>query len=186
MRSLLGASSATTKESDALFDKLDGDGSGELDYGELKLALKALEQAAARGQRRAASIRQRAGCWREQAEEALVVAEVTRHSEEALRKYQAAQDGSLGAQLGLLLKKKNIKIASIVQEWGGDDGEVDKSEWYQQLRGIGLAATREETDMLFSTLDEECVRRTALCSLLPAPRSLLPAPRARTGMSPAA
>lgn len=92
---------------------------------------------------------------RARAEEAIAAAEATRASEVAAAKIPAEMHRSTGAKLGALLRKQLMRGAEV-RKWGGADGLVDRTEFAKQaIGGLGLSATREETDGLFAILDED-------------------------------
>ena len=91
-------------------------------------AIKTLEDNANQAKQSHASVHAKAERMRAQAAEVQRLAETTKRAEEAGEELEKASKGAVGAQLGIVLKKKGMKVGDIVAKWGGQDGFVDKGE----------------------------------------------------------
>lgn len=146
----LGEMSKT--EAAALFDQLDTDQSGELDFNELNKALRA-----------GADIELDAAL-----QDGAVEIETSRSTKFALRtEIQKTHSRVLGTlELGagdtIMDKIRNALAASFSRirelwvEWDDDgSGSIDKTELFRALTLLGLEVTRGETDDLFESLDAD-------------------------------
>ena len=48
-----------------------------------------------------------------------------------------------------------LQASDLVARWGGDDGQIDKDEFFKEITYIGISAARAEIDALFEQLDED-------------------------------
>ena len=74
------------------------------------------------------SAKEKAAELRLRANRALAVADSTKRSEVAMQELNDFGRNDLGAQLGMLLRKKGLKVSDLANKWGGKDGEIDKKE----------------------------------------------------------
>jgi Ca2+-binding EF-hand superfamily protein len=147
-------SAIDVRQIDQMFTLLDTDHSGALEMDEIRIALKKLQAKAAGWDRSNRMNKEKSDVWRGIADEATHVAEVTAAAEAAAKLHKENQtEGALGAQLGAMLKKKGTKVSEVVSRWGGDDGMVDKKEFWRESQNLGLRADREEVDRLFDRFD---------------------------------
>ena len=155
---LLGLSEAvaTTKQIDSLYDKLDSDHSGSLDLKEIKLALRKLQEETSLVDQQEAQQKARAGGKRVVAEAFRQAVGATVAYEEGfteLEEMRANQD--VGAKLGEVIKRRNIKVSELVAQWDEDgSGYIDRLEFRKHVRKVGLDATDPELDTIFNVLDD--------------------------------
>ena len=162
MRNLgLSEKEASTKLIDAIYDEMDVDGSGLLDMGEFKKALKKM-------QADTTNVDQREGVQRRRATQKRALAQAFRDAMDEtadyeksvamLAKLRASQDAS--SKLGELIKSKGIKVSDLVRTWDEDEtgagaGVIDRREFRVHVRKVGLDATDAELDQLFDVLDDD-------------------------------
>ena len=152
------------KEIDALYIELDRDGSGSLDVHEMKLALKQLHDAAARGSSEEAAIVSAVERFRKRAEAASNAAKVTATYEAACAKLKAHKMGGnpLKERVGVALSAKGMKVNEMVLKWDTNgNGEIEKEEFRNNISQIiGVEGTEEAMpggaiDELFAELDRD-------------------------------
>ena len=143
------------KEVDKLFDKLDKDHSGELDMNECKTAIRNLQTTAKQDLQQLQIIFERANELREKASRFQAIADLTRTSEESARALTEENKKSVGAQLGVILVKKGLKVSDLVAKWGGAKGFIDKHDFRHEVNALGLSAAASDVDALFDQLDDD-------------------------------
>jgi Ca2+-binding EF-hand superfamily protein len=148
---------ADGKEIDAFFASMDVDGGGSLDLSELQPMLKKLQQGAANADQEAADQRREAVALRAKAASVREVAAATSAHEQAdARLRQLQQVENVGAKLGAMIVKRNMKLGEVVQKWDKDgDGTVDKREFRENVLAMGVVAKAEAIDALFDTYDSD-------------------------------
>ena len=148
---------APTKEIDSIYHSIDLDGSGTLDMKEVKVALKKLQEEHATVDQREEQQRVRASSKRRLAESFSNAVAATIDFEEAskvLAKMRDDQD--MGAKLGELIKRRNIKVSELVGTWDEDgSGYIDRKEFRVHVRLVGLDATDKDLDQIFDQLDSD-------------------------------
>ena len=116
-------------EVDALFNDLDLDKSGALDVGEIKIALKRLQNEAALASVDKANMLLEVEALRKQAKEYESLASLTGELEGAKKAIEKANSKSVGVQIGAIAVKKGLKPSDIVKQWDvNGDGRLDKDE----------------------------------------------------------
>ena len=116
-------------EVDALFNDLDLDKSGALDVGEIKIALKRLQNEAALASVDKASTLTEVEALRKKAKEYEALASLTGELEGAKKAIEKANSKSVGVQIGAIAVKKGLKPSDIVKQWDvNGDGRLDKDE----------------------------------------------------------
>jgi len=153
---------ADYRETDALFDSLDTDGSGELELGELKGAVRRLQEAAGVAARTAADetarLEESVARLRlksEHAQTVLSTIEAAEREEERLVALKGAKQ-PLVVQLGEMLRGKNVKPVELLRSWDANsDGLISKGEFATSIRKHGLQAEPGEVEQVFGQLDED-------------------------------
>ena len=116
-------------EIDALFNDLDLDKSGALDVGEIKIALKRLQNEAALASVDKANTLLEVEELRKKAKEYESLASLTGELEGAKKAIEKANSKSVGVQIGAIAVKKGLKPTDIVKQWDvNGDGRLDKDE----------------------------------------------------------
>jgi Ca2+-binding EF-hand superfamily protein len=150
---------SNSKEIDALFDAIDADAGGSLSEGELRVAFQRFKDEGKQRAAAAAVAREKAARLRKHAKTSQRAAAATRAAEEAEREMEGFRDSSKMAvrpRLGLLLAKRRVAIGDVAQTWDADgSGSIDRKEFRQNLRGLGLEATDDELNGLFDDCDED-------------------------------
>lgn len=146
-----------TKIVDKIFEGLDTNKDGKLDVQEIRSAFKKLlknaQATAAENEKKAARIAK----WISIAEHAEDAARATIANEEAgARLEELTAYKSVGARLGEMLYKRNVKVLEVVTQWDptGNDN-IERHMFRQEVLKLGVEATREELDGLFDELDED-------------------------------
>ena len=144
-----------SKQIDTLFASLDDDGGGTLDIMEISSALKKFQQAAiAMGQfahEMQARIK-RIDEVKTAAQEALDSTSSLEHLNQRVKDMSA--NPSVASRLGAQILSKRMKASDVINKWDSNgDGSLDKSEFRQNVKGLGVAADSHEIDALFDTLD---------------------------------
>ena len=152
----LGFDDITVKEAGTVFDELDEDGSGFLEYKELNRVLRkgaAGAEAAKRNLKRVADRRNST---------ALTARNMNKNFEAA--KVAALppmvkldpHKGPIKDQLVNILAEHSVKLVDLFREWDTDgDGVVDKKEFRQAVAGLGYDVPKKDMDDLFDDLDED-------------------------------
>ena len=142
------------KEIDDLFSQLDYDHSGEMDIGEVKKALLKLKQTAARAAATCTKVHGDTAELRAKAESFQRVVDATKEYEKAAAALAMAEQQSVGAQLGSILKSKGFKVADLVHKWSGAKQSISRSDFKREVLRLGIAeGAHEEIDTLFTSLD---------------------------------
>jgi Ca2+-binding EF-hand superfamily protein len=155
-------------EIDALFDSLDCDGGGSLDFREFKSALKGFRAAVESESQADSSVHAHAERTRVVAEALNLAARETEAFERSGAELEALRGvgaGTVESRLGHLLTMRNMKVGEMVARWAttsGADGDascVSKAEFRQHIlndKELRLqATTAEELDGLFDRLDAD-------------------------------
>ena len=144
------------KDIDSLFDTIDQDKGGSLDTGELKAALKKLQNDAATNASGANATRERAAFLRKRADEARKVALTTREYEGARDEQSRLEKNKpLGARIGAWLEAKSV--TEVMSKWDkSGDGKLDKAEFRGNVKALpAIRSSDEECDELFDVLDKD-------------------------------
>ena len=127
---------------DKLYDELDESGDGSLDLGELRVALKKLQDDAGAAAKQGALVQEHAAGLLKVAEAfdlAAVDAEKVEMAEVQLERMK--NNRSAASRLGALLTSRNVKIGDVVRQWDKDgDGSVDPKEFRTHLIKLGFKA----------------------------------------------
>jgi Ca2+-binding EF-hand superfamily protein len=145
-------SEVTVVQIDALFDELDLNHSGELDMKEVMLAVKSLQVDAAKAEKARQGVRDKMAALNERTKAAEEVYELTKVYEEAEQAMRVAEKGSIGAQVGTLLKSKNFKVNDIVAKWSADASQISQAKFRQGILSLGVDAPHSELNLLFDSL----------------------------------
>ena len=164
---------ATTIELDSLYDSMDLDGSGNLDIGEMKEALKGL-QSDLKGVRQqnkrrleyVADLRAVAALYQASIEDAEGY-QIAKLQAERMKRAAAPNSPAMG--LATLFKKKNLDVLQVVESWDDDGGgSVDSDEFATKVRQLGLEGTDAELLDLFQLLDDDNSGELEISELLTA------------------
>jgi len=155
VRKLLDKSEA--KQIDMLFESLDEDHGGTLDLGEIRAALKKLQDSAAVAAKAMVSTRAKMLRFKHLEELAQQALEATRTIEEASKEATLlSSNKSVSARLGAQILSKRMKVVDVVQKWDANgDGELDKMEFRQNVKALGVQAESAEIDELFDSLNPQ-------------------------------
>ena len=150
---------ATSADCDALFETLDADGGGSLDYEELREALLGLQHQAEAWKElgkspKAVLLRQRA----QVADAAATATEQAEQAEQAVQEMTRKNLDDAAIQLGMILFKRGIKPGAVVTTWstsrGEHAGELSKKEFREAVQALGLSRlSGKEIDAVFDTFD---------------------------------
>lgn len=148
---------ADSKKIDALFESLDDDGGGTLDLVEIRAALKKLQDAAGAMAKVAATIREKIDRIKHLETLAQQAFDATTAMEEATAEIERlSSNKSVSARLGAQIVSKRLKVADVIQKWDANgDGELDKVEFRQNVKAIGVQADSPEIDELFDQLNTD-------------------------------
>ena len=148
-----------SKQIDGLFEMLDEDHGGTIDVGELRAALKKLQDEASRSGDVHLSIKEKADKFRSRADEARKAVVATRLAEQIASDLEGLKGNqTVEARLGSLLESKvsTAKINDVVSKWDVDgDGEIECAEFVKQTKKLGLMAETVEIEGLFRSLDSD-------------------------------
>ena len=146
-------------DAEAVFDSLDADGSGQLEYKELNVMLRkgagseATKSKLKRGPRQADQGRA-AACTNKN-----LNANYNAMRTQALPplvRLEATSELSVQEQLHDALKTHNVKLIDLFREWDDDgNGALDKKELRQAVAALGFEAPRKEIDALFDSIDDD-------------------------------
>ena len=174
----MGDADATTAQLDALYDSLDLDGSGNLDIGEMKEALKALQadvkEVVGRNKRLTdyvADLRAVADLYKASVADAdgFQKAKISQD-----RVKRAGTNGSPPQMLATLFKKKGLNVHEVVSKWDQDGGgSVDQGEFAGHVRDLGLDASDHELSELFQLLDDDASGELEISEVALAMKNLL-------------
>ena len=84
-----------------------------------------------------------------------VMALATKEWEDAVDTEAEGDRKSVGAKLGAMLKKKGLKAADLVSQWGGRDGLVDEKEFRDHVYELGIQESESDINALFKRLDSD-------------------------------
>ena len=149
---------APTQEMDELYDSLDLDGSGSLDLGEMKAALKKMQddvrhvrESVSRVQAHVANMREVVALFKVAAKETEVV-ELHRRKLEAMR--ECARDGP-ATKVAATMKAKNVKIEDLVGQWDSLPvaGHISQNDFSRGFSDLDTGNTLDELRELFRKLD---------------------------------
>lgn len=150
---------ANNSEIDNFFNSMDEDKGGSLDLAELKPALKFLLDSAYDAEAEAEALRRRAEECRAKAaqiEEAAKATEAAEKAEASVVELKSAITGPPAVQLGKIITSRNLKVSDIIIKWDpSNDGSVDKKEFRENVKELGVKASDDEIDALFDSLDED-------------------------------
>lgn len=154
VRKLLDEYKPDSKQIDALFETLDDDKGGTLDLAEIQRALKKMQDAASVAARYAAGIEEkieRITSLESLAKVALDATVVTEQTTVTLE--QLGTNKSVSARLGAQVVSKRMKVVDVIQKWDANgDGVLDKGEFRQNVKSLGVNAESTEIDELFDEL----------------------------------
>lgn len=159
----VGVAEAELREIDAVFDvlarmsaKVSGP-PGTLSCTDLKGTLKKLVINADTYAAEEDEVRAHAWRLREQATRTRQVAEAFEEAEEAEAQLERRRsEQSVEAQLGLLLVKKNYKVADMLDKWDlNRDRRIQKSEFRTKVQELGVNAEVKDIDALFNVFDND-------------------------------
>ena len=155
VRNLLGPGSASLEAGaiDALFASLDTNKSGEMDVGEVRVALKKLLDEANRAAQSDARVQLHVDKFAQRVARAQEACTVTVRAEELMAAMHVDLGMALGASLGMALRKKDMANArEVVHSWANEEGMVNRKDFGGALRRIGVVAGIKETNSLFDYL----------------------------------
>ena len=147
------------EDTDAVFDSLDEDGSGALEYAELNMMLRkgAGADLAKRNLKRAPS-------QRDTGRDAKLTAKNVNANYVSARvaalpaavKLTARSGTSVQEQLKKVLNEHGAKLIDLFREWDDDgNGAVDKHEFRKAIAALGYDAPKSQIDALFNSMDED-------------------------------
>ena len=138
----LGMTDVDVHDIDNLYDELDESGDGSLDLGELKVALKKLQDDAGLAAKQGGLVQAHAAGLMKVAEvfeSAVADADTLETAEKELEHMK--NNRSSASRLGALLTSRNVKIGDVVRTWDKDgDGSVDQKEFRAHLTKLGFKA----------------------------------------------
>ena len=152
---LLG-SSATRATCDAVFDSLDDNRSGRLEYAELNEMLRknsAANQTKRNLKRIEQADRSRTGKLTAKNVNVNYMTSRTAALPDTV-KLDTSGDISVQEQLVTILKEHQVKLIDLFREWDVDgNGAIDKKEFRRGVAALGYDAPRKEVDALFDSMD---------------------------------
>ena len=152
---LLG-SSATRATCDAVFDSLDDNRSGRLEYAELNEMLRknsAANQTKRNLKRIEQADRSRTGKLTAKNVNVNYMTSRTAVLPDTV-KLDTSGDISVQEQLVTILKEHQVKLIDLFREWDVDgNGAIDKKEFRRGVAALGYDAPRKEVDALFDSMD---------------------------------
>ena len=130
--------------------------SGQLEIREVKAGLKKMandvevqHEKAGRVQERATNLRRIAGLFSQAADDTTKVDDAERILSDHLA-------GTPSQRLGALLKARQVKVSNVVAEWDKDgSGTIDRSEFVDQVKALGLKESNEDIAGIFMQMDED-------------------------------
>ena len=145
---------------DAVFDSLDDDKSGNLEYKELSEMLrKGVGSEAAK-----AKLKRMEGKQRDTSRGAKLTAKNVNANYMASRvatlpdtvKLEATSDKSLQEQLRDVMVANNAKLIDLFREWDDDgNGALDKKELRKAIAALGYDAPKKDIDAFFDSIDDD-------------------------------
>ena len=148
---------ADSKKIDAMFDSLDENRSGTLDLQDIRTALKKLQDAAGVMARSTLDVREKIERIRQLESLAQQALEATRVMEEKTAEMERLlSNTSVSARLGAQIILKRMKVGDVLQKWDANgDGELEKPEFRQNVKSLGVQAEGREIDELFDSLNTD-------------------------------
>jgi len=160
---------APRKDVDALFDSIDDDGTGLIEFEEFKKALKATDTAKAMADKAKAEKAAAAKEAEKQAKEAAAKAQAAKEAAaKAAREAAAAKQvsdvasiahsrGPMSApqlRLATFLANNNVTVMEMFREWDEDhNGSLDRQELRRAVALLGYHAEKDDVDTLFDQID---------------------------------
>jgi Ca2+-binding EF-hand superfamily protein/predicted esterase len=165
---------APNKDIDAIFDSMNGDGNGFIEFEELKVALSDARIKIAAAEK-AEQKRKQDGTGDKEGESKLDVAQFSilvkareegKHTEEELKarfdELDVDKTGwiEMAVYLSWSLKdciaRASTRLVDIFLKWDEDkSGSIDKVEFYRAVKSLGFPVSQADTDIVFKTLDED-------------------------------
>lgn len=142
---------------DNLFKQWDKDGSGFLDLSELRVAFKQAIVEANEVEAKARDVRERAATLRRLgalAAEAMERTGELEDEERILADMREKRGASLEEKIGAKLAQRNTHIADMVVADVNGDGVMDKSEFLEFARGVGIPTAAADDDALYTLYGE--------------------------------
>ena len=128
---------AATEYVDAVFDVMDEDGSGEVDFKELTTALRPSTIT-----RNKHILRRNSGAHKSKLG--------------ALVKLEATSEKSVQEQLRALLHEKHVRVMDLFRDWDTKGhGQISPSDFREGIRSLGFTAERQDLDALFAFFDRD-------------------------------
>jgi len=128
---------AATEYVDAVFDVMDEDGSGEVDFKELTTALRPSTIT-----RNKHILRRNSGAHKSKLG--------------ALVKLEATSEQSVQEQLRALLHQKHVRVMDLFRDWDTKGhGQISPSDFREGIRSLGFTAERQDLDALFAFFDRD-------------------------------
>ena len=147
-------------DTDAVFDSLDDDHSGTIEYKELATMLRkgAGSEAAKANLKRAASKRENRGrgsaMTAKNVNTSYVSARVSALPPTVKLSYE--NEKTIQEQLHDVLQEHSVKLIDLFRDWDDDgNGALDKKEMRQGIAALGYEAPRKEVDALFDSIDKD-------------------------------
>ena len=144
-------------EAGAVFDSLDDDGSGELEYAELNTMLRknVHGDAVKRRLARAKDVRDDSrGAKHTLKNSNKNYAGAKLAALPDMVKLSADSGVSIAEQLAEIMAENSVKLIDLFREWDEDgDGHVDKKEFRKAVAALGYDVPNKDLDAVFATLD---------------------------------
>ena len=146
-------------DTDAVFDSIDADHSGTLEYKELNERLRAGlgEEMTKRNLKRAPTQADRSRTGKLSAKNInanYVVAHAAVLPDTV--KLDAGSGVPIQEQLRKVLKENHVKLVELFQQWDDDgNGGLDKKEWRRGVAAIGYEAPKADIDAIFDSMDDD-------------------------------
>jgi len=152
-----GDSQYTSKDVDAIFMEMDVDKGGDIDVHELSAALSKLvlrSKEVAEAERKAT---EEAEKLRKKAEAERSLAKKVEAWETATAKLREMRDNpTVETLVASLVVQRGLKPQDLLDKWDADHNKnIEISEFHKGLEELGVAATAEEIDALFATIDTD-------------------------------
>ena len=119
----------------------------------MQVALRRLQEAAQQAAQADAIVQAKVDKYEARVSRAKGAYDATVAAEEATSSMTANTGQTMGAQLGVLLRKKGMKVSELIAKWGGGDGTIDRKEFITEVRGLGLSGPPKDMNALFDYLD---------------------------------
>jgi len=147
-------------DTDAVFDSLDDDKSGSLEYAELNEMLR--KGVGSEGTK--TNLKRMAGKQADRGRGAKVTRKNIDSNYVSARapalppaaKLDASSGESIQTQLANLLQQHSTKLIDLFREWDDDgNGALDKKEMRRAIAALGYDAPRKEIDCFFESIDDD-------------------------------